>query len=374
MGFYFRKSVGVGPFRFNLSKSGVGVSSGFRGFRVGTGPRGNYVNIGVGGIYYRAALPSTSKPSPPGAAGIPGNTIQPRVGADGLTEIDSGSVAAMTDSSSVELLAEIKAKRRLRSRWPFVLIGLIFLWFITAASLPAWANAVILVGCIVLVLWVAQLDRVRKTVVLLYELDGPIVEAYQGFHNGFDWLGSSQQVWHMEAAGRNVDWKRQAGADTIVRRRVIRPQKGAPPGLTTNVEVPYLSAGRQTLCFLPDRLLVFEGRDVGAVGYGDLRVTVGSSRFIESDFVPRDSEVVDHTWQYVNKKGGPDRRFNSNRQLPIALYGDLHLTTASGVNEAFQTSNREAPPNFAAGVATLANAVRGLRDVSAEGEAAGAGT
>ncbi|GAB3034901.1 DUF4236 domain-containing protein [Mycobacterium bourgelatii] len=56
MGFYVRKSVKAGPFRFNLSKSGVGVSVGVPGFRVGTGPRGNYVHIGRNGVYYRASL------------------------------------------------------------------------------------------------------------------------------------------------------------------------------------------------------------------------------------------------------------------------------------------------------------------------------
>jgi len=35
-----RKSVNVGPFRVNLSKSGVGYSVGGRGFRVGTSARG----------------------------------------------------------------------------------------------------------------------------------------------------------------------------------------------------------------------------------------------------------------------------------------------------------------------------------------------
>jgi hypothetical protein len=53
MGFYIRKSKKVGPFRFNLSKSGIGTSVGVRGFRVGTGPRGNYVHAGRNGIYYR---------------------------------------------------------------------------------------------------------------------------------------------------------------------------------------------------------------------------------------------------------------------------------------------------------------------------------
>jgi hypothetical protein len=49
MGFYIRKSVKAGPFRFNLSKSGLGVSAGIPGFRVGTGPRGNYVQMGPAG-------------------------------------------------------------------------------------------------------------------------------------------------------------------------------------------------------------------------------------------------------------------------------------------------------------------------------------
>ena len=53
MGFYFRKSVNFGPFRLNFSKSGIGVSTGVKGFRVGTGPNGNYVHMGRNGIYYK---------------------------------------------------------------------------------------------------------------------------------------------------------------------------------------------------------------------------------------------------------------------------------------------------------------------------------
>lgn len=41
MGFRFRKSIRLGKHtRINLSKSGVGVSTGVKGFRVGVGPRG----------------------------------------------------------------------------------------------------------------------------------------------------------------------------------------------------------------------------------------------------------------------------------------------------------------------------------------------
>ncbi len=40
MGFYYRKSIGVGPFRVNVSKSGVGYSVGGPGFRTGVSSRG----------------------------------------------------------------------------------------------------------------------------------------------------------------------------------------------------------------------------------------------------------------------------------------------------------------------------------------------
>ena len=40
MGFQFRKSASIGPFRLNVSKSGVGWSVGGKGFRTGVSSRG----------------------------------------------------------------------------------------------------------------------------------------------------------------------------------------------------------------------------------------------------------------------------------------------------------------------------------------------
>ena len=50
MGFYYRKSVSVGPFRVNLSKSGVGYSIGGKGFRTGVSAGGKrYTTFGIPG-------------------------------------------------------------------------------------------------------------------------------------------------------------------------------------------------------------------------------------------------------------------------------------------------------------------------------------
>ena len=98
MGFYLRKSLSVGPFRFNLSKSGVGLSTGIKGFRIGTGPRGNYVHMGRGGIYFRQTLPS------PNSRRIPVEPPSERSSSIEFKDIESGSVSQMVDSSSVALL------------------------------------------------------------------------------------------------------------------------------------------------------------------------------------------------------------------------------------------------------------------------------
>ena len=120
MGFYIRKYIKVGPFRFNLSKSGVGVSAGVKGLRLGTGPRGNYVHLGRYGLYYRATIPSSSAtqitPRPNGIPRIeiPRNIPEPEIPPgthEPLQEIESADISQMVDSSSTELLKELNHKR-----------------------------------------------------------------------------------------------------------------------------------------------------------------------------------------------------------------------------------------------------------------------
>jgi hypothetical protein len=44
VGLFFRSLFRAGPLRFNISKRGLGVSTGIRGLRVGASKRGAYVS------------------------------------------------------------------------------------------------------------------------------------------------------------------------------------------------------------------------------------------------------------------------------------------------------------------------------------------
>jgi hypothetical protein len=115
-----------------------------------------------------------------------------------------------------------------------------------------------------------------------------------------------------------------------------------------------MGVGRQTLHFFPDRLLIFDTNGVGAVGYKDLRIDTESTRFIEEEGVPSDAKVVDKTWKYVNKRGGPDKRFKDNRELPVCLYDQIDFTSSTGLKERIQVSRCNIAEGFRDAVAALA--------------------
>jgi len=336
MGFYLRRSVRVGPVRFNLSTSGIGMSTGIKGFRVGTGPRGNHVQMGRGGIYYRAALNAGESPR----AGLPSKSSPPRpAGAQTnvMAEIESGDVLQMVDASSAALVEELNQKIGRWRLWPWVaIVGLFAIG--PSANLHPYAPIVTLTVGAVAVWAISQWDALRVTTVMMYDLDDDATGRYQELHNAFDPLMQAGRVGHIGAQGGVKDRKRHAGAGSLVRRQVIRPSKRSPRRIRTNIEVPALPVGKQTLHFFPDRVLVVEPTAVGAVPYEQLRIVSSDTRFIENEGVPSDSKVVGRTWQYVNKSGGPDKRFKNNRELPIALYEEIHFSSSSGLNEVIQVS------------------------------------
>lgn len=336
MGFYIRKSLSFGPLRFNLSKSGIGLSAGVKGLRIGSGPRGNYIHMGRNGLYFRQSLPSAG-----------GSASERRISREPSSnvvfqEIESANTLRMTDAAASELLREINVKAGKSRIWPWVTIAALPViggtWWLGFAVWIQVLNALFFAAAIVGAL---KWDAARKTVVLYYEMEPQFEEAYQQLHDAFARLRSCAKLWHIESRGNVVasfDRKTQAGASSVVNRKEITASKGSPPYFHTNISIPILPAGRQRLFFMPDRILVWERGGVGTVRYDQLRIVSSESRFIETGSTPRDSRVVDTTWQYVNVSGGPDRRYSNNEQLPVVLYEEIHLTSASGLREAFQLS------------------------------------
>ncbi len=296
--------------------------------------------MGRRGLYYRATLPASSRSSV--ASGRPPQPVAPQVPANThapLEEIESANVLQIVDSSSRELLNELNQKQGKVRLWPIVVVvsGIVLVVGV-ASSWPAWLLALLILGGFAGTYIARTRDALVKTVVLFYDFDSEMESAYGHLHRAASELASCAAIWHIEASGKVYDRKYHAGASNLVRRKNTFIRKAEPPYLKTNIETVAIGVGRQALHFFPDRVLVYDKNGVGAVGYQDLRIGIGTTRFVEGEAVPRDAKVVDRTWKYVNKSGGPDRRFKDNRELPVCLYEEITLSSQTGLNELLQVS------------------------------------
>ena len=343
MGFFFRKSLRFGPIRFNLSSSGIGVSSGVRGLRFGAGPRGSYINAGAHGIYYRKTISSVAKPH--GGAGVAPrrdvpSPISPSSGSHGpMVPVSTASPTELANDSAAGLLQDLQQRQARISFGPWT----IFFTLALAVSLALKGAEPLLVGLLLVVgilatLLAAAIDRQRKTVVLFYDLDQEFCDRYQRFYESVLNLRNCAKLWVITAKADVYDPKYQAGADALVQRDSAVIHEGAPHGIKTNVAALTLRYGSRSLVFLPHCILIFDGKAIGTVAYDNVKIKAYNTRFIESSGVPRDSEIVDYTWQYTNRNGGPDRRFNNNRKIPVAAYEEIAFSNGHGFRQVIQAS------------------------------------
>ncbi|WMY10911.1 DUF4236 domain-containing protein [Paraburkholderia phenoliruptrix] len=371
MALSFRKSVKAGPFRFNLSGSGVGVSVGVPGFRIGTGPRGNYVSMSGGGFTYRTSLGSRNpRPTPlPQPVPRPSEDAEPRQGqrfipsgsatVAPLEVIQSADIRQLSDTDSADLVEEINSKRRKFAvwYWPLVLLCALWLKVLQADGDPdtvlvgvlAVLSAIVAVGCFWLYMW----DEARRSTVLFYDFDNSAAQTYEHVLNAFEELRNCRASWRILASGRVLDGRYNAGAAETLKRKTASLDTGGVKHVKCNIDVPWLAAGSNKFYFYPDRIFIVSGKQVAVCTYESLDVGARLTRFIESDGVPSDSQVIGHTWRFVNKNGSPDRRFKDNRQIPIAQYEELQLSSAQGIQELYHFSRVGRAESFANSLSQL---------------------
>jgi hypothetical protein len=187
------------------------------------------------------------------------------------------------------------------------------------------------------------LDRYRRSVKIVYAPHGAAGQIAKALADSFEDLTACKSIWSIRAEGATADWKRNAGATTLNQRKKINVQFDRPNCIRGNSQFPSLKLGADEIYLLPDAALIILKGLIAAVHYEDLQVSNSKTKFIEEEKVPADSPIVGQTWRYVNKEGGPDRRFNFNKQLPICVYGEINFRSEGGLNCKIHCSNPTAP-------------------------------
>jgi hypothetical protein len=203
-----------------------------------------------------------------------------------------------------------------------------------------------------LVIWCAYLlkkDRDRKTLEINYSIDEDIKRVHDEFLLSFKEFSTTKKVWQKLMTHRTDNFKYNSGASELISRtRVSAMYNHKPPSsfLKTNISIPCIQLKNTELYFFPERLILKRGNKFGASFYKNITIQKSSVRFIEEESVPGDATIVDHTWKYVNKSGGPDRRFSNNRQIPICLYTDYEFYSEKGIHEVITTSKAGGMDSF----------------------------
>lgn len=349
MGFRFRRSIKLLPgIRVNLSGSGASLSVGPRGFHYTVGPKGTRVTAGIPGTglswsqytpYARRVEPSYSGQSfQGGLTDLADEPIDPN-----LTTIENAPAEEINKFSATELAPILNAAHHKLRFAPLIqlLSILVFVAALFHASQMSLGLSALYATTFVPI--AIFLDRYRRSVKIIYAPQGPTAQIAHALADSFEDIIACKCIWSIRAEGNTEDWKRNAGATTLSRRKRADVRFDKPTCISGNSKFPALRLGKDEIYFLPDAALIIVGGSVAAVHYRDLEVFYSKTRFIEEEAVPTDSPIVGQTWRYVNKKGGPDRRFNFNKELPICVYGEMSFHSEGGLNCKIHCSNPAAP-------------------------------
>jgi len=190
-------------------------------------------------------------------------------------------------------------------------------------------------------------QRATSTISLSYDdLDSDLAARFASVGEACKDLSSSEKIWRLsDSPGQRA---LKAG-DTYFPSERVPARVGLLeiPGIRANVPIWGIDAGDGMIFFFPEGVLTYRNERYEGLSYKSFKVDFSPARFFEEEAIPEDAEVVGRTWRYTRGDGSPDRRYTPNPQIPVILYGVLHITGPSGLDVRLQVSNSVAAARFA---------------------------
>lgn len=266
--------------------------------------------------------------------------VKHNIAAETVTEIDQQELDE-TVSSGVGQIDWFKLAA--------TLVGAIWLiWSFKDFSFSFGADTLkaLLLGGIVLA---AFIYKTRQTkVYVAYEMDDTARHKLDSIADAFRTITKCGRVWMFQIQKNKgeMNWKYNAGQSFSVSRLPAAIFNRPIPNIETNIRVHGLTHRHRAIYFLPDGLLLVDGRQVHRFSSCDLEVSHRHFEYVEMEGkIYGDSQEIDKRWQYINKDGSRDKRFNNNKQLPVVRCGILCLTL-DGNRFEIMTTNPNAPERF----------------------------
>lgn len=377
MGLRFQHRVTLFPgVRINFSGGGISTTLGVPGASVNIGPRGNYLNLGLPGSGLSYRTPIGGHPQRPRARhsdGGDGPALEFRPLMPGEGEIRSREVSELT-SPGLEKLKElineaarqqaeaaVKLKEaQSRLSWAEFKLGLakaFILRLLLGRAVPGLHKAVI------------EKTGARDTcqavldaahVNIDFAFDKETWKTWQDLSAAFDGLCRSHKIWDVTASYYADQFRER----TTAVRSIVRVPVGLNTASTDIVSTKWpalrfqKTSGNHVHIYPGFAMMRDKTGDFALIDLLELSVDCSYTMFHEEEGVPGDAEVCGQTWKRANKDGGPDRRFSHNYRIPIARYGQVDMSSPTGINERYMISNYQAVAAFGSCYAAHVRALR----------------
>ncbi len=343
----------------NFSKSGISTRIGVPGASINLGKQGAYLNTGIPGtgIYNRqkigggqtqekrVTLTDSDNPTKSYSSeeiGAIKTDNAETTTTEGLQELKKTLLDCYEERN--DLKKEIvKAKSKLTVATIIMVLsnilifGLFLKWFkANSKDKKDYLEDLIL-----------QLDNCFINIDI--DADEQIDKKYLDLLETYKTLITCDKIWDITASVTIDQKATRSAAGTAVTRRLVKFGFSNIDIIKSKYEALHFeNANGGDIYIYPAFIVIVDAvKKFGLVNIRELDFNFHGQRFIESEKVPKDAIVVGNTWAKVNKNGSPDKRFKGNYQIPICQYGDINLTSKTGLNEAYSLSSFDKSEKFA---------------------------
>jgi hypothetical protein len=360
MSLKFRKRIKACPgVRVNISRSGFSTTFGVPGFSVNFGKRGTYLNLGIPGtgIYDRIRLDD------PGYNGgrdrseeLPFYTGQEEIRSTGL-HISSPALGGLRQSfiglreegerTQEEVCKLTYLFQRLQHDLKVVdrrMSGFSKLFLGKASQEDLERKHMLLQRDIrILEREAAELQNYVDALKLpiFTEWKDDTRKAWDRLTQSFQRVIKCEVIWDITTERQlsvSERVKQRTRAGSIIDRHPTCWLTGSQEYLLCPVDSLILGNVNGPNLYVYPFFIFVEGKNT-FLDIRDLQVHMVKCHYTEQEVLPNDAKTDGYTWAKVNKDGSRDRRFNGNYQIPVALYGEIELSTRSGLREVFMFSD-----------------------------------
>ena len=193
---------------------------------------------------------------------------------------------------------------------------------------------------------------------VFYDLSGDYLLEYesliklaQSASNGAVWY--DREVWENLGVER---WKGNSGSEYTVNRKRARIRFRTGSGVEVNRDVVSFKFNLEEYTILPD-IIIQSGKKKFSLADAEIYSDV-SGYVIPESKVPKGSVPTGHTWEYVNRDGSPDLRYNENERLAIIDVCEVAVAVTNDVLFSIVFSNVAAGKQIAQTLSRLCELTR----------------